>query len=219
MTSTDPTRHWDGQQWLRWNGSQWIAEAQPMQPYQAPTPMYQAPYSPSAPQFTSDKTGQNVQMIVAWVFAALTLGYFLPWAIAASRRKGQRRGNRRIEPPARLDDHRLDSRARHGLRLAPGWWIAECDRRERGRRQLLLSNSTADAESAAVPTTPTDQPTRLPGAARVGSPQRVHRSGATRDRVPVDTVHDRTITSQPDTKPVGQLERRIARAASLPGPV
>ncbi len=28
-----------------------------------------------------------VHVVVAWVFAALTLGYFLPWAVAATRQK------------------------------------------------------------------------------------------------------------------------------------
>jgi hypothetical protein len=37
---TDPTRHWDGQQWLKWNGSAWLPEG----PVQSPT----APYLPPA---------------------------------------------------------------------------------------------------------------------------------------------------------------------------
>jgi hypothetical protein len=86
MTSTDPSRHWDGQQWLRWNGAQWAPESQPLQQYQSPQPMYQPAYAPQ-PQFTSDKTGQNAQVIIAWILTVVTLGYFLPWAIAATRGK------------------------------------------------------------------------------------------------------------------------------------
>jgi len=35
----------------------------------------------------TDQKGNAIHMIVAWAFAVLTLGYFLPWAIAATRRK------------------------------------------------------------------------------------------------------------------------------------
>lgn len=35
----------------------------------------------------TDQKGNAVHMIIAWVIAVLSVGYFLPWAIAASRRK------------------------------------------------------------------------------------------------------------------------------------
>jgi hypothetical protein len=87
MTNTDPNLHWDGHQWLRWNGAHWVGQPQAVQPYQAPATPYQPAYPPTSPAFASDKTGQSIQMIVAWILTVLTLGYFLPWAIAASRGK------------------------------------------------------------------------------------------------------------------------------------
>jgi hypothetical protein len=35
----------------------------------------------------TDKSGKGGQATVAWVIAAVTVGYMLPWAIAASRGK------------------------------------------------------------------------------------------------------------------------------------
>lgn len=35
----------------------------------------------------TDKSGKPIQLIVAWVITVLTVGYMLPWAIAASRGK------------------------------------------------------------------------------------------------------------------------------------
>lgn len=37
--------------------------------------------------YQTDKSGKPVQLIIAWVLAVLTLGYMLPWAIAATRGK------------------------------------------------------------------------------------------------------------------------------------
>jgi hypothetical protein len=36
---------------------------------------------------TTDKSGKPVQVIIAWVVTVLTVGYMLPWAIAATRGK------------------------------------------------------------------------------------------------------------------------------------
>lgn len=36
---------------------------------------------------TNDSTGKPVQAIIAWVLAVLTVGYLLPWAVAATRGK------------------------------------------------------------------------------------------------------------------------------------
>ena len=86
---SDPSLHWDGQQWLRWDGAQWIPQpgAVPAvpQPYPAPAPMY-AP-GPVHPQFASDRSSKNVQATIAWIATVITLGYMLPWAIAATRGK------------------------------------------------------------------------------------------------------------------------------------
>jgi hypothetical protein len=94
----------DGQSWV-------AAHPTPPSPYpppgpatypQVPTPTYQSPgtaYPPTGPtgypqpygqgvvQLAGNQGGTNVQAIVAWVLTALTLGYFLPWAIAATRGK------------------------------------------------------------------------------------------------------------------------------------
>ena len=39
------------------------------------------------PQILSDKSGKPIQSTLAWVIAICTLGYMLPWAIAATRGK------------------------------------------------------------------------------------------------------------------------------------
>jgi hypothetical protein len=36
---------------------------------------------------TNDSTGKPTQAIIAWVLAVLTVGYLLPWAVAATRGK------------------------------------------------------------------------------------------------------------------------------------
>lgn len=38
-------------------------------------------------QIISDKTGKPVQATTAWIIAVVSLGYMLPWAIAATRGK------------------------------------------------------------------------------------------------------------------------------------
>lgn len=38
-------------------------------------------------QIISDKSGKPIQATTAWIIAVLTLGYMLPWAIAATRGK------------------------------------------------------------------------------------------------------------------------------------
>jgi fumarate reductase subunit D len=54
-------------------------------PVPGPQPGYPAPaYGPG---YVTDKGGKSVQAIVAWVLTILTLGYMLPWAIAATRGK------------------------------------------------------------------------------------------------------------------------------------
>jgi hypothetical protein len=104
MTS-DPNLRWDGQQWVRWDGAQWrpevpatatgagLAEYSQQRPANAP-PTYPAPpayppaaYAPSGPAYVTDQRSKNVQATIAWVLAVLTVGYLLPWAIAATRGK------------------------------------------------------------------------------------------------------------------------------------
>lgn len=69
-------------------------EAQAVEPYTQPGP--QAPYGPTSSlplggAFTSTTVVASrvgpAHIVVAWVFAVLTLGYFLPWAISATRQK------------------------------------------------------------------------------------------------------------------------------------
>ncbi len=86
MTQLDPYRQWDGYQWLRWDGQQWRPERESIMPA-APAPVAYQPAYGGQPSYVTDKTGHNVQAIIAWVFTVLTLGYLLPWAIAATRGK------------------------------------------------------------------------------------------------------------------------------------
>jgi hypothetical protein len=50
-----------------------------MQPYGA---QYSHPQA-----YTDQRTGNTVEVVFGWVLAVLTLGYMLPWAIAATRGK------------------------------------------------------------------------------------------------------------------------------------
>jgi hypothetical protein len=94
---------WNGEQWVRWTGTEWVTpEPAPQpQPQPQPQPAPQASY-PSAPQpqqqpsyqpqmygpgYLTDRSDKSVQAVFAWVFTVLTLLYFLPWAIAATRGK------------------------------------------------------------------------------------------------------------------------------------
>lgn len=38
-------------------------------------------------QIINDKSGKPVQATTAWIIAVVTLGYMLPWAVAATRGK------------------------------------------------------------------------------------------------------------------------------------
>lgn len=38
-------------------------------------------------QIITDKSGKGGQATIAWIIAAITIGYMLPWAIGASRGK------------------------------------------------------------------------------------------------------------------------------------
>lgn len=108
----DQNMHWDGQQWLHWNGQQWtpVAGQTVTQPHYIPPPTpppyavpptpvpYGAPgtYAAAAsvpmvhqqpPRVLTDQSSKGGQTAIAWILAVFTLGYFLPWAIAATRGK------------------------------------------------------------------------------------------------------------------------------------
>ena len=91
-SSHDPNLRWDGRQWLRWTGAGWVPAAAPG-PFYPPNPAVAQPQSaayaaqPYAAGYLTDKHGKNVQATIAWVLTVLTLGYMLPWAIAATRGK------------------------------------------------------------------------------------------------------------------------------------
>ena len=61
-----------------WDGEQWTDHTAPL--------AQQAPPVPQAIML-SDKTGKPIQATTAWIIAIVTLGYMLPWAIAATRGK------------------------------------------------------------------------------------------------------------------------------------
>lgn len=92
MTDMQP---WDSQQpvptpagWyplqgqLRWwDGQQWTEHRRPT----APTPQYY-PVHPRTAVITDSRTNP-VEVTLAWIITVLTLGYMLPWAVAATRGK------------------------------------------------------------------------------------------------------------------------------------
>jgi len=100
MSNADPNLHWDGQQWLRWDGTRWAPD--PPVPYpvsQQPgppaygwppskmtAPMYR-PQSMGPPGMITDQRDRSTEAVIAWILTVLTLAYFLPWAIAATRGK------------------------------------------------------------------------------------------------------------------------------------
>jgi len=66
----------------------------PLQPVYQPAPVpYQPPAAPYYPppgpavMVVSTRSDKGVQAAIAWILTVLTLGYFLPWAIAATRGK------------------------------------------------------------------------------------------------------------------------------------
>jgi hypothetical protein len=63
-----------------WDGSEWTDHRAP-----APVPAYQPTYQ--APVVITDARTNGVEVLIAWTLTVLTLGYMLPWAIAATRGK------------------------------------------------------------------------------------------------------------------------------------
>jgi hypothetical protein len=68
-----------------WDGQRWTEHTAPGAQPQAAAPAV-AFYGPRT-VMSSDKEAKTVQASFAWLIAILTLGYMLPWAIAASRGK------------------------------------------------------------------------------------------------------------------------------------
>jgi hypothetical protein len=69
-----------------WDGREWTQHVAPMSPPSAPVPMgYGAP-QPYTTITTQTRTN-GVEVAFAWIFTVITVGYFLPWAVAATRGK------------------------------------------------------------------------------------------------------------------------------------
>lgn len=69
-----------------WDGQRWSDHRQPMPPQYAIANNYGYARQPFGPVITDARTNP-IEVIIAWVLTLLTLGYFLPWAIAATRGK------------------------------------------------------------------------------------------------------------------------------------
>jgi hypothetical protein len=97
---TDPwnptqQRYWDGQAWTGHTAP--VQQSRSLAPYQPsgvqPYPAYAQPLVPAygyprpATVVMSDANPNGVHITLAWIFTVLTLGYLLPWAIAATRGK------------------------------------------------------------------------------------------------------------------------------------
>lgn len=80
---SDPNMHWNGQQWLRWDGRVWSPLA--LAPVQVSTPLVAQHAYQRPGRIVTDKRNKSVQAVIAWLLTLMTLGYFLPWAIAATR--------------------------------------------------------------------------------------------------------------------------------------
>jgi hypothetical protein len=75
-------RYWDGAGWTEHR-----AALQPTQAYPVQAHPGQAYPGQAYPVVLSDARTNGVEMAFAWVFTVLSLGYFLPWAVAATRGK------------------------------------------------------------------------------------------------------------------------------------
>lgn len=63
-------RYWDGFRWTE---------------HRAPAPVYRPAYY--APVIVTDARTNGAEVAIAWIVTVLSIGYMLPWAIAASRGK------------------------------------------------------------------------------------------------------------------------------------
>lgn len=73
-----------------WNGTEWTELQRPIAQAMAPREPYVQPAAVGTAvsmQQTTDQRTSTVEITLGWIFAVLTLGYMLPWAIAATRGK------------------------------------------------------------------------------------------------------------------------------------
>lgn len=69
-----------------WDGRQWTEHRRPLA--QVPVSAYQNYYAaPGIAIVHTDARTNGVELAFAWILALLTLGYMLPWAVAATRGK------------------------------------------------------------------------------------------------------------------------------------
>jgi hypothetical protein len=78
-------RYWDGLHWTE-HRAPLHALAVPAAEQRSPQP-YAQPYVRPYGQMMSDSNPNPLEITLAWVLTVLTLGYMLPWAIAATRGK------------------------------------------------------------------------------------------------------------------------------------
>jgi len=75
-------RYWDGGRWTEHRAS-----APAPLPPPAPAQVVHHYHHAAAPTFVTDARVSGAALAVAWVIAIVTLGYMLPWAVAATRGK------------------------------------------------------------------------------------------------------------------------------------
>ncbi|MDF1605050.1 superinfection immunity protein [Nocardioides sp. YIM 152315] len=79
-------RWWDGDQWTE-HRAPLVGPASPAaQPVGYPTQAATYRYGTSPVLYTDARTN-GAEVVIAWIATVLTLGYMLPWAIAATRGK------------------------------------------------------------------------------------------------------------------------------------
>jgi hypothetical protein len=96
-------------------------------PPAAQYPPYQPPYAPRYLPPTDQRTN-SVEVTFAWILTVLTVLYFLPWAIAATRGKSN-------SGAIAVLNFLLGCRVSYGLQRASACWCGQCGRR--ATRQLL----------------------------------------------------------------------------------
>lgn len=69
-----------------WDGAQWTEHRAPASTPLPAQPAGVAAY-PGYSTVVTDARQSGIETALAWVFTVLTLGYFLPWAVAATRGK------------------------------------------------------------------------------------------------------------------------------------
>jgi T4 superinfection immunity protein/uncharacterized protein DUF2510 len=75
-------RYWDGYRWTEHRA------APPTPALARPAVVQHVHYQPAARTYVvSDAHVNGAALVFAWVFAVMTLGYLLPWAVAATRGK------------------------------------------------------------------------------------------------------------------------------------